>query len=246
MEMNKITEFGVRGAIALGIAALSVSAANAQLLFSNTSDRGSYSNLGDHSGGNDSYIAGYDSFDDVQYRSFFVFNIPTLTGTDTYTSAVLNIRNGGTGIPNALDMTGRTFTISSIATDINTLTNGGTGLTSVYNDLRGGTDFGSITFASTPGNNSIIKFNFNAAGLSAINNAAGSQIAFGGSFDVNNTTTDQYIFGFTGSGTAGDGKTRLDLVVNNFAAPEPSTFALLSMAPIGIGIVVRRLRRRDS
>ena len=44
MEMNKITEFGVRGAIALGIAALSVSAANAQLLFSNTSDRGSYSN----------------------------------------------------------------------------------------------------------------------------------------------------------------------------------------------------------
>ena len=93
---------------------------------------------------------------------------------------------------------------------------------------------------------SIIKFNFNTAGLSAINNAAGSQIAFGGSFDVNNTTTDQYIFGFTGSGTAGDGKTRLDLVVNNFAAPEPSTFALLSMAPIGIGIVVRRLRRRDS
>ena len=237
--MNKITEFGVRGAIALGIAALSVSAANAQLLFSN-------SNLGDHSAGNDSYIAGYDSFDDVQYRSFFVFNIPTLTGTDTYTSAVLNIKNGGTGIPNALDMTGRTFTISSIATDINTLTNGGTGLTSVYNDLRGGTDFGSITFASNPGDNSIIKFNFNAAGLSAINNAAGSQIAFGGSFDVNNTTTDQYIFGFTGSGTPGDGKTRLDLVVNNFAAPEPSTFALLSMAPIGVGIVVRRLRRRDS
>jgi hypothetical protein len=83
----------------------------------------------------------------------------------------LNINNGGTGIPNAADMTGRTFTISSIATDINTLTTGGTGLTSVYNDLRGGTDFGSITFASTPGNNSIIKFNFE--------NEKGFRILFG-------------------------------------------------------------------
>ena len=244
--MNKFMHYGVRGAIALGIAAISVSAANAQLLFSNSADRGSYTDAGDHINTGDSYLTGYDSFDAVQYRSFFVFDIPTLTGVDTYTSAVLNIYNGGTSTPNAADMAGRTFTISSIATDINTLRAGGTGLTSVYNDLRGGTDFGSITFASNPGNNSIIKFNFNAAGLSAINNAAGSQIAFGGSFDVNNTTTDQYIFGFTGSGTAGDGKTRLDLVVNNFTAPEPSTFALLSMAPIGIGIVVRRLRRRDS
>ena len=243
--MNKIMHFGVRGAIALGVVALSVSAANAQLLFSNTADRGSYSSAGDHINTVDSYISGYDSFDAVQYRSFFVFDIPTLAGTDTYTSAVLNVFNGGTSTPNAADMAGRTFTISSIATDITTLRAGGTGLTSVYNDLRGGTDFGSITFVTTPGR-STIKFNMNAAGLAAINGAAGSQIAFGGSFNVNNTTTDQYIFGFTGSGTAGDGSTRLDLVVNNFTAPEPSTFALLSMAPIGIGIVVRRLRRRDS
>lgn len=246
MEMNKFMQFGVRGAIALGIAALSVSAANAQLLFSNSVDRGSYSETGDHTNTGDSYLTGFDSFDAIQYRSFFVFDIPTLTGIDTYTSAVLNVSNGGTSTPNAADMAGRTFTISSIATDINTLRAGGTGLTSVYNDLSGGTNFGSITFSATPGNGSTIKFNMNAAGLAAINGAAGSQIAFGGSFDVNNTTTDQYIFGFTGSGTPGDGKTRLDLVVNNFTAPEPSTFALLSMAPIGIGIVVRRLRRRDS
>jgi len=246
MEMNKLINFGVRGAAALAVIGLSVSAANAQFLISNSADRGSYSSAGDHNSTVDSYIAGYDSFDAVQYRSFFVFDIPTLTGTDTYTSAVLNVYNGGTSTPNAVGMAGRTFTISSIATNINTLRAGGTGLTSVYNGLRGGTDYGSITFASTPGNASTIKFNLNAAGLSAINGAAGSQIAFGGSFDVNNTTTDQYIFGFSGSGTAGDGKTRLDLVVNNFTAPEPSTFALLSMAPIGIGIVVRRLRRRDS
>ena len=244
--MNKFMHYGVRGAIALGIAAISVSAANAQLLFSNSADRGSYSETGDHTNTVDSYLTGYDSFDAVQYRSFFVFDIPTLTGIDTYTSAVLNVSNGGTSTPNAVGMAGRTFTISSIATDINTLRAGGTGLTSVYNDLRGGTNFGSMTFSSTPGNGSTIKFNLNASGLAAINGAAGSQIAFGGSFDVNNTITDQYIFGFSGSGTAGDGRTRLDLVVNNFTAPEPSTFALLSMAPIGIGIVVRRLRRRDS
>jgi hypothetical protein len=246
MEMNKFMEFGVRGAIALGIFGLSVSAANAQLLFSNSVDRGSYTDAGDHINTGDSYLTGYDSFDNVQYRSFVVFDIPTLTGTDTYTSAVVNIYNGGTSIPNAADMAGRTFTISSIATDLTTLRAGGTGLTSIYNDLGAGTNYGSITFLSTPGNASTIKFNINAAGLSAINSAAGSQIAFGGSFDVNNTTTDQYIFGFSGSGTPGDGKTRLDLVVNNFVAPEPSTFALLSMAPIGIGIVARRLRRRDN
>jgi hypothetical protein len=246
MEMKNLMKFGVRGAIALGIIGLSVSAANAQLLFSNSVDRGSYTDAGDHSGTGDSYLTGYDSFDAVQYRSFFVFDIPTLTGTDTYTSAVLNIYNGGASTPNAADMAGRTFTISSIATDINTLRAGGTGLTSIYNDLSGGTTYGSITFASTPSNGSTIKFNLNAAGLSAINSAAGNQIAFGGSFNVNNTTTDQYIFGFSGSGTPGDGKTRLDLVMNNFVAPEPSTFALLSMAPIGIGIVARRLRRRDN
>jgi len=246
MEMNKFMEFGVRGAIVLGIFGLSVSAANAQLLFSNSVDRGSYTDAGDHINTGDSYLTGYDSFDAVQYRSFFVFDIPTLTGVDTYTSAVLNIYNGGTSTPNAANMAGRTFTISSIATDLTTLRAGGTGLTSIYNDLGDGANFGSITFGTTPGNGSTIKFNINAAGLSAINSAAGSQIAFGGSFDVNNTTTDQYIFGFSGSGTPGDGKTRLDLVVNNFVAPEPSTFALLSMAPIGIGIVARRLRRRDN
>jgi len=239
-------EFGVRGAIAIGIAGLTVSAANAQRIFSNSIDRGTYNDAGDHINSGDSYVTGYDSFDAKQYRSFFVFNIPTLSGTDTYTSAVLNVYNGGTATPNAVGMNGRTFTISSIATDINTLRAGGSGLTSVYNDLRGGTDFGSITFASNPTNGSTIKFNLNAAGLSAINSAAGHQIAFGGSFDVNNTTTDQYIFGYSGSGTPGDGKTRLDLVVNNFVAPEPSTFALLSVAPIGIGLVARRLRRRDN
>ena len=244
--MNSLLKIGVRGAIALGIAGLSISAANAQYYFSNSSDRGSYSSLGDHTTSNDSYIAGFDSFEGQEFRNFFVFNIPTLTGTDTYTSATLSIFNGGTSTPNAIGMAGRTFTISSIATDINTLRNGGTGLTSVFNDLRGGTDFGSITFASTPTNGSMIKFNLNAAGLAAINNAAGSQIAFGGSFDVTSNTTDQYVFGFSGSGTPADGKTRLDLVVNNFVAPEPSTFALLTVAPIGIGIVARRLRRRDN
>jgi len=246
MEMKKFMEFGVRSAIALGVIGLSVSAANAQLLTSNSVDRGSYTDAGDHNGTGDSYLTGFDSFDGTQYRSFFVFDIPTLTGTDTYTSATLKLFNGGTSTPNAVGMAGRTFTISSIATDINTLRNGGTGLTSIYNGLRGGTDYGSITFATNPTNGSYLSFNLNAAGLSAINGAAGNQIAFGGSFDVNNTTTDQYVFGFSGSGTAGDGKTRLDLVVNNFVAPEPSTFALLSMAPIGIGIVARRLRRRDN
>lgn len=246
MEMNKFMEFGVRGAIALSVFGLTVSAANAQLLFSNSVDRGSYSSAGVHVGSNDAYISGFDSFEGQEFRNFFVFDIPTLSGTDTYTSAVLNIYNGGTATPNAFGMAGRTFTISSIATDINTLRVGGTGLTSVFNDLRGGVDYGSITFVSTPGNNATIKFNLNANGLAAINSAAGSQIAFGGSFDVTDNVNDQYIFGFSGSGTPGDGKTRLDLVVNNFVAPEPSTFALLSVAPIGIAIVARRLRRRDN
>lgn len=244
--MNTLLKIGVRGAIALGIAGLSISAANAQLVTSNSVDRGSYSASGDHLASNDSYLSGFDSFEGQQFRNFFVFDIPSLSGTDTYTSAVLNIYNGGTSTPNATGMAGRTFTISSIATDINTLRNGGTGLTSVFNDLRGGTDFGSITFASTPTNGSTIQFNLNAAGLAAINNAAGSQIAFGGSFDVTDNVNDQYVFGYSGSGTPGDGKTRLNLVVNNFVAPEPSTFALLTVAPIGIGIVARRLRRRDN
>ena len=246
MEMNKFMEIGVRSAVALTVLGLSVSAAKAQLLFSNSVDRGSYSASGDHSASNDSYISGFDSFEGQEFRNFFVFDIPTLSGTDTYTSAVLNIYNGGTSTPNAVGMAGRTFTISSIATDINTLRGGGTGLTSVFNDLRGGVDYGSITFVSTPGNNATIKFNLNANGLAAINSAAGSQIAFGGSFDVTDNVNDQYIFGFSGSNNPGDGKTRLDLVVNNFVAPEPSTFALLSVAPIGIGIVARRLRRRDN
>jgi len=246
MEMNKFMEVGVRGAIALSVFGLTVSAANAQLLFSNSVDRGSYSALGEHVASNDSYISGFDSFEGQQFRNFFVFDIPTLSIGDTYTSAVLNIYNGGTSTPNAFGMAGRTFTISSIATDIVTLRAGGTNKTDIFNALGGGVEYGNITFVSTPGNNTTIKFNLNASGLAAINSAAGSQIAFGGSFDVTSNTDDQYIFGFTGSGTPGDGRTRLDLVVNNFVAPEPSTFALLSVAPIGIGIVARRRRRRDN
>lgn len=232
--------------LAFALGAFTATSANAQYINKFANDRGSYSNVGDHDSLNDGYLAGFDSFSGESFRNFFVFDIPTLTGSDTYTSAILNINNGGSNSPNAFDMVGRTFTISSVSTNVTALTNGGTGLTSVYNDLSAGTTYGSITFLTTPTDGSVLKFNFNAAGVAAINSAAGGQIAFGGSFDITSSVNDQYVFAYTATGSAGDANSKLFLVMNNFVAPEPSSLALMALAPIGFGLIVRRRSQKKN
>jgi hypothetical protein len=105
----------------------------------------------------------------------------------------------------------------------------------IFDDLGSGTTFGSYV-ASAADNGTTISITLNAAGIAALNAAAGSTIAFGGVLTTLSPPANQYVFGFSTATFVEDDVRRLDLTV----VPEPASLTLVGL---GLAAVLTRRRR---
>jgi len=176
----------------------------------NSTERGWYDQTGFHNPDNDNYIAGAEDGD--TWHNFFVFNIPLISTGDPICGAILSLFNPET--PSIGYQSPDSQEIYAVF-DVNTLIASliaGTGGVSAYDDLGGGTSYGSkVVSASDNGQFVDIVLNDNA--INALNAAVGGQIAIGGALTTLGQTTDQeFIFGSTLTEDPSDGNTNLTLL----------------------------------
>ena len=121
------------------------------------------------------------------YRNFFVFSVPSLSGR--VMAATLSAVN-----PSGLG-SGAGYVLWDVTTPISVLNAGGL-QAGVMDDLNGGISYGS-TFVSDV-RASPISVRLGCAGLSAVENASGGQIAIGGDFQA--SSDPNFIFGVSDAG----------------------------------------------
>ncbi|GCL34396.1 putative peptidase [Planktothrix agardhii CCAP 1459/11A] len=151
-------------------------------------DTGWYDNSGSHGPSNTNYLVGDYNF---KYRNWMAFNLPTFT--TPVTSAKLQIKAYQYS---SADLS-ETYELRDVTTPVSTLTAGGSGLTSIYNDLGGGTIYGSRSFTSADSNQTVT-IDLNSALVSAINAKSGQSFALGGQITTDGIG-DEYIFGSSNS-----------------------------------------------
>lgn len=187
--------------------------------------------------GTSSFYKAGDTFNDftTEFRSYFVFNIPSLGVGETFTGATLRIQappgSYNSGAPT------ETYTLFNFALNNATITilAANTGGQTAFNDLGSGTSYGSIVLSSAT-NGTIVDIGLNGSALGDINTRAGQTLAIGGA--VTTLTSQELVFDTsTPSNT-------VELVLTRSggaaAAPEPTT-GLLALA--GMVMMVTRRRR---
>jgi hypothetical protein len=169
----------------IGGVSLFVAPAQALQITINATDRGWYNAAGARTVNNTNYFVGIDSRSQTEYRNFFVFDLSNLTGT--ITNASLNLVNPAFGYSGPI--AGLTYNMSDVSTPIPVLVNG-TGGVNAFNDLGGGTTFGSkIVNQSIAGG--LVNIALNGSAISALNANSGL-FAFGGA--IANPQPNQFIF----------------------------------------------------
>ena len=206
----------------LGAAALSLllgSIARAETVTLVDTDKGWYSDAGDHDSFNESYLVGRDSGD---FRNFFVFDLTDIV--DQITSAKLMV--------NTIEVTGGggTYKLFSVETDVGELTEDGFGLTEIFDDLGEGSLYGSREISDSE-HDTDIDIPLGADFLSAANSASGL-FAIGGALSPL-TADPQYVFGY------GEPDVQLVLTI-----PEPGTVVLLLTGAAAMFAFTRGRRMR--
>jgi hypothetical protein len=188
----------------------------------NSVARGYYDQAGLHPAG-DNYIAGQSG--NETYHDFFTFNLSGVSGTIVGATLVLYNPPGGTNGSGI-------YTVYDVSTDAATLnTERIAGATApnnpnvnIFNDLGSGNAYGMLSY-NTSDNGKTVTINLDSQFLSDINSRSSSLFSVGGFAD-----TGPFLYGFSGSGNAADGLTRIDLVV---ATPLPSSAAgLVALAAV--------------
>jgi hypothetical protein len=201
--------------------------ASANVINISYTDAGSYKDDGKTNTSSLNHITGLAS--NVEYRSFFVFDLSAVT--DTVVGASLRVFNPSNGYisPDVNE----TFDVYDVSTSISILTDG-TGGTSAFGDLGTGLLYGSATINSTD-INTVIDITLNTDALDAINQASGL-FALGGTLSSISGGLDQVVF----SSTSEPGLTReLQLTT----VPVPAAVWLFGSGLIGLIGVARRNSR---
>jgi hypothetical protein len=220
----------------LAVAALSVVPVSAATIQLTASDSGFYDSAGNHTAQNQNYLTG--RFDGSERRSFFVFDLASVSGT--VTAATLNLYNPdvsptlkGYVSPDPTE----SLSVFDVSTPLSTLTLGGVGIAGVFDDLGTGLEVGSV-MVSPADNGQTVAIVFNANGLAALNAGLGGTIAFGSAITtLSGSAGNEFVFGFSTVSFAGGDVRRLDLTV----VPEPTTLALFVLVLGTTGL--RHLRR---
>src|SRR5262249_47924620 len=98
---------------------------------------------------------------------------------------------------------------------------------------------------SAADNGTLVTITFNAAAINAIMAAGGGTWALGGSLSTLGGATNEFMFGFTGTGTP----VRTLVLTGPALVPEPGTFGLMSLGLLICGaawLTGNRLGRRQS
>ncbi|MDX2035893.1 MAG: PEP-CTERM sorting domain-containing protein [Isosphaeraceae bacterium] len=219
-------------------------------LYLTAHDVGWYNSVGDHPKFAKSYMMGSaGAFDGLFYRSYFVFDLATITQPIRSAQIQLYTDSGGYASPDLFEK----VNFFDVSTPISTLMYGNTGQTGIHDDLGTGTIYGAslVSATTTP---RWFSATLNSAGLAMLNAGLGTKVAIGGSLGsigrpgqpVNELV---YTTSFMTSGA------RLYLTYNTtapggFAAlsavPEPSTLAGAVAAMVLGGATMLRRRRVDA
>ncbi len=140
---------------------------------------------GQHINGNTNYFCGYDEPSTLYYNNFQAFdlsqsNLNTHGITTPITSAVLKVRQYGSEPTTGTQM----WELRSVTTAYSIINQGyPTGSANgiaIYNDFGSGTSYGSIMVDKTLSGTNILSITLNAAAITDINNAIGSEFVIGG------------------------------------------------------------------
>jgi len=216
-------------ALGIGLSAFTLMAANCSFTIG-ASDAGWYNASGYHDALNRSYFAGHHASSGMEFRDWFVFNLPVFDKGVIAAELRLftfDIRSTNGSV---------TLELRHVATPVATLTNGGTGRFDVFNDLGDGTVYATRTFSSSE-HDSFVSMPLNSSALAALTAASGQRFAIGGRLSsIPGGTNDHSLFGYSvGSATyvqlvvfiaSTDAPTFVSLPVTNYFTTSGSTARL--------------------
>ncbi|MEL0589779.1 MAG: S8 family serine peptidase, partial [Planktothrix rubescens PR221] len=189
-------------------------------------DTGWYNNSGSHSPTNTNYIVG--DYWGSKYRNWMTFNLSTFTTPVTSAKLQIKAYQYSSADPS------ETYELRDVTTPVSTLTAGGSGLTSIYNDLGDGTIYGSRSFTSADSNQTVT-IDLNSALVSAINAKSGQSFALGGQTTTGIGNNEESIFSYSFGSPNTDVQLLLTYGPTDTTPPTASSF---SPADNAIGVAV--------
>jgi fibronectin-binding autotransporter adhesin len=158
----------------------------------NAAAYGWYDDTGYCSPGGGNYLVGESTGGTNRYRDWFVFNVPEFNGTIAKAELLINCYSNRS--PEGRE----TYVLHHVSTPVGTLTAGGSGLASIYNDLADGAVYGVRDLAVLESYERAI-VPLNATFIGDATAAAGGQIALGGALaTLDPTDRNEMAFGWSG------------------------------------------------
>jgi len=167
-------------------------------------DTGWYQDAGYHDPTITNYLTGLLA-DYGEYRSFFAFDLSGLGGATEVISARFDVFSAFVTDTDPFE----NLIVSDVTTTVGEVVAGGSDRVDIFDDLGGGTLFGSRDVRSFE-DNILLGVDLNDDALTALNAAVGQQFALGGALTtIDFASSLQYVFGFS----SGDDTPQLELTL---------------------------------